>query len=463
MAVMNSAQSLLIAKGEIDIFLYPRMANRHGLVTGATGTGKTVTLRTLAENLSSIGVPVFLSDVKGDLSSIAKSSPSVFWDVFGEKGHPVRSTISEMGPLLLSRLLDLNDTQTGVLNLVFKIADDQGLLLLDLKDLKAMLQNVGENTKSYMAQYGNIAPATIGTIQRSILSLEQQRGNLFFGEPALNVMEFIRQDTSGRGVINILAADKLILSPKVYSTFLLWMLSELYENLPEVGDLDKPKLVFFFDEAHLLFSDLEKTVLEKIEQVVRLIRSKGVGVYFVSQTPFDVSEIVLSQLGNRVQHALRAFTPKDQKTVKAAAQTFRPNPKLKTEEVITQLQVGEALISFLDELGQPSVVQKGKVLLPTGPLGAISDIERQDFIKKSLFYGRFEQVIDRESAYEKINSRQTLNQAASSQKPSSRPVGNLDGGKILDAAVKSASRAIGSQVGRQIIRGILGSMLGKRR
>src|SRR6476660_512153 len=372
------ADPLLIAKGDNPLYLLPGMSNRHGLVAGATGTGKTVTLQVMAESFSRVGVPVFAADVKGDLSGISQpgndnpkvpdrikklgltdfsfnGSPVTFWDVLGEQGHPVRATISEMGPLLISRILNLNDTQSGVMALVFKIADDNGLLLLDLKDLQAMLQHVGDSAKDFQTQYGNISPASIGTIQRCLTALQQQGGDKFFGEPALNLDDLLQTDSNGRGVVNILAADKLLASPQLYATFLLWMLSELFEKLPEVGDPERPLLVFFFDEAHLLFNSAPKILLDKIEQMIRLIRSKGVGVYFVTQNPTDVPEVVLSQLGNRIQHALRAFTPKDQKAVKAAAQTFRSNPKLNVETVITQLGVGEGLISFLDEKGIPGV------------------------------------------------------------------------------------------------------------
>src|SRR5512142_577831 len=383
----RNSEPLLIAKGKNDIAVLPRMANRHGLIAGATGTGKTVTLRVLAEQFSRIGVPVFMADVKGDLSGIAKPGgdkpdfagrakqlgmanfafegfPAVFWDVFGKQGHPVRATISEMGPLLLSRVLNLNEIQSGVLTLIFKIADDNGFLLLDLKDIRAMTQFVGDNADRFKTGYGNISTASIGAIQRRLLAIEEQGGDAFFGEPALNLEDLMQTDAAGRGVINILAAEKLMQSPKLYATFLLWMLAELFETLPEVGDPEKPKLVFFFDEAHLLFDDAPKILEEKIEQVVRLIRSKGVGVYFVTQNPLDIPDTVLGQLGNRVQHALRAFTPRDQKAVKAAADTFRSNPALNVETAITQLGVGEALMSFLDEKGTPGMVDSGLVCPP---------------------------------------------------------------------------------------------------
>ena len=422
------AEPILVAQSKEPIFLLPKMANRHGLIAGATGTGKTVTLQTLAENFSARGVAVFMADVKGDLAGLSQAGannpkvverakelkidnftgeacPVVFWDVFGEQGHPVRATVSEMGPLLLGRLLDLNDTQAGVLNMVFKIADDNGLLLLDLKDLRAMLQYVADNADQFKTQYGNISAASAGTIQRNLLALESQGADKFFGEPALNLEDLI-QTQNGRGVVNILAADKLMQkSPKVYATFLLWMLSELFENLPEIGDPEKPKLVFFFDEAHLLFTDIEPAVGQKIEQMVRLIRSKGVGVYFVSQNPLDIPEVVLGQLGNRVQHALRAFTPRDQKAVKAAAQTFRQNPKLKTESVLTELAVGEALVSMLDENGSPEIVERAKVIPPRSQVGAITPDQRKQIINSSVLAGHYEKAIDRESAYEKLQAR----------------------------------------------------------
>jgi len=416
---------LLVAKGEDELYLLPGLANRHGLVAGATGTGKTVTLQVMAEAFSRIGVPVFAADVKGDLSGVSQPGkdnpklqervkklglgefsfagcPVTFWDVFGEQVHPVRATVSEMGPLLFARILNLNDTQTGVLTLVFKIADDSGMLLLDLKDLQAMLQHVGEAAKDYQTQYGNISAASIGTIQRGLVALQQQGGDKFLGEPALNLDDMMQTDSSGHGVINILAADKLMRSPQLYATFLLWMLSALFEKLPEVGDPEKPKLVFFFDEAHLLFNDLPQTLQQKIEQVIRLIRSKGVGVYFVTQNPIDIPEVVLGQLGNRVQHALRAFTPRDQKAVKSAAETFRSNPKLKVEQVITELAVGEALVSFLDEKGTPGVVERALVCPPHSQIGPITPEQRQQIIQNSIVAGVYEKVVDRESAYERL-------------------------------------------------------------
>jgi uncharacterized protein len=476
---------MLIAKGDLECFLLPRMANRHGLIAGATGTGKTVSLRVLAEHLSSIGVPVFMADVKGDLSGLAKAGsdnpkvservqklgltdfkfeacPVMFWDVFGQQGHPVRSTVSEMGPLLLARLLDLNETQSGVLTLVFKIADDAGLLLLDLKDLRAMLQYVGDNAEKFKTEYGNISPASVGTIQRGLIALEEQGGDVFFGEPALNLEDLI-QTQGSKGVINILAADKLMQSPKLYSTFLLWMLSELFEQLPEVGDVDKPKLVFFFDEAHLLFDEAPKALAEKIEQVVRLIRSKGVGVYFVSQNPLDIPEEVLGQLGNRVQHALRAFTPKDQKAVRTAAETFRPNPKLEVATVIMELGVGEALVSTLDEKGIPSMVERALIYPPRTQLPPLSPDERKAVIQSSAVYGHYEKAVDRESAYEKLRGKaeQTAQAApqqahqASQPAPQAAPEGNM-----LGDLAKGAASFLGSRQGQQIIRGVLGGLFG---
>ncbi|MGV3628942.1 MAG: helicase HerA-like domain-containing protein [Betaproteobacteria bacterium] len=479
------AASLLVAKSEHDLFLLSGLANRHGLIAGATGTGKTVTLQRIAEGFSKIGVPVFMADVKGDLAGLSQKGepkpkieerikqlgitdfvyepcPVVFWDAFGTQGHPVRATISEMGPLLLARLLNLNDTQQGVLTLVFKIADDNGLLLLDLKDLRAMLQHVGENAKNFTTQYGNVSAASIGAIQRGLLEIEQQGGDKFFAEPALNIQDLMQTDARGRGVINILAADKLMNSPKLYGTFLLWMLSELFEQLPEVGDPEKPKLVFFFDEAHLLFSDAPQALLEKIEQVVRLIRSKGVGVYFVTQNPLDIPETVLGQLGNRVQHALRAFTPRDQKAVKSAATTLRANPKLNVETAITELGVGEALVSFLDEKGRPCIVERAFVLPPGSRLGAVTPDERAAIIKTSLLAGTYDNVEDRESAYEKLAKR-VQEQPAAANPGATAPQGDAGGGRregAIELATKSAARAIGSQVGREIIRGVLGSILG---
>ncbi len=500
-------EPLLIAKSkDKEIHLLPQLANRHGLITGATGTGKTVTLQKMAESFASIGVPVFMADVKGDLSGIGaagvespklkerlaalgidsftpQANTTVFWDVFGEAGHPVRATVSDMGPLLLARLLNLNDTQTGVLQLVFKIADDQGLLIIDLKDLRATIQYVGDNAKDFTTEYGNISAASIGAIQRGLMGIETQGGDKFFGEPMLDIADLMQTDADGRGVINILAADKLYNSPKLYSTFLLWMLAELFEQLPEVGDVDKPKLVFFFDEAHLLFNEAPKALLEKIEQVVRLIRSKGVGVYFVTQNPLDIPESVLGQLGNRVQHALRAFTPKDQKAVKTAADTMRANPEFDAATVIMELGVGEALVSFLDEKGRPAIVERGFIVAPGSRLGPLTPAERKAAIENSVIFGHYEQVIDRESAYEKLRGGSTAT-------PASAPVGNgggnaapaeegggLFGGLsdilfgstgprggrhagLAETAARSVARTVGSTIGREIVRGVLGSILG---
>jgi hypothetical protein len=477
--------SLIIAKADSEIGIISKMANRHGLIAGATGTGKTITLRTMAEQFSAAGVPVFMADVKGDLSGLPfpggetpkvkeriqslnltgftfEGYPVVFWDVFGEQGHPVRTTISEMGPLLLSRILMLNDTQSGVLALVFKIADDLGLLLLDLKDLRAMLQYVGENAAGFKTEYGNVSTASIGAIQRGLLALEQQGAEKFFGEPALNLDDLIQTDSQGKGVINIMAADKLMQSPKLYATFLLWMLSELFEQLPEVGDPEKPKLVFFFDEAHLLFDDAPKVLVEKIEQVVRLIRSKGVGVYFITQNPLDLPQTVLGQLGNRVQHALRAFTPSDQKNVRAAADTFRPNPGLDVAKAITELEVGQALVSVLDAKGAPTVVERAYICPPHSRLTPLSADERRAVIQGSTVYGHYERGVDRESAYEKLKSRAEQKETQvheAAAKKSSAASGQSETGKLMSAMAKSAAHAIGSQIGRQIIRGVLGSLL----
>ena len=511
-------EPLVIAQSTSPIALLPALANRHGLIAGATGTGKTVTLQVMAERFSSIGVPVFMADVKGDLSGLAAAGsaspkmnerlaalklaapqwaacPTVFWDVFGKNGHPVRATVSDMGPLLLGRLFNLNDTQQGVLTLVFKIADDRGLLLLDAKDLRAMLAFIGENAKEFTTEYGNVSAASIGAIQRALLEVEQQGGDRFFGEPMLDIADLLQTDAKGRGVVNILAAEQLMNSPKLYSTFLLWLLSELFEHLPEVGDLDKPKLVFFFDEAHLLFNEAPKPLLDKIEQVVRLIRSKGVGVYFVTQNPLDIPETVLGQLGNRVQHALRAFTPRDQKAVKSAASTMRANPKLDTEAAITELSVGEALVSLLDEKGRPSIVERAYITPPASRIGPLSADERAAIIKASTVYGHYEQAVDRESAYEKLKGRAATRQpaaqggaqpaatdnagaTAAADAPggggllgalggalsdvllgSTGPRGGRHPG-LIDAAAKSAVRSIGSQVGREIVRGVLGGLLG---
>jgi len=530
------AEPILIAqhtlpdqKTTTQCFLLPALANRHGLITGATGTGKTITLQTLAENFSRRGVPVFLADVKGDLTGITQAGkvgdklaailkergidapasaacPATLWDVFGKAGHPIRATVSDMGPLLLSRMLALNDVQQGVLQLVFKIADDNGLLLLDLKDLRAMLQHVGDNASQFTTEYGNVSSASVGAIQRGLLQIDTQGGNQFFGEPMLNIADFM-QTVGGQGVINILAADQLMNSPQLYATFLLWMLSELYETLPEVGDLDKPKLVFFFDEAHLLFDDAPKALLDRIELVVRLVRSKGVGVYFATQNPLDVPDNVLAQLGNRVQHALRAFTPRDQKAVKAAASTMRANPGLDIETAITELAVGEALVSLLDEKGRPSPTERVFVLPPGSQIGPITPEQRAALIQGSLVAGVYEKTVDRDSAYEKLKGRAAASPTPADAAPvppigtpsttlpptgtASLPggpsaAGNADGGLLgglkdvlfgstgprggkheglAESAARSAMRTIGSSVGREIVRGVLGSLLGggKRR
>jgi uncharacterized protein len=478
------AAPILVAKAQNDIVLYPHMANRHGLIAGATGTGKTVTLRVLAEQFSALGVPVFMADVKGDLSGIANPGgdhpkvaervkslglegfqyqgyPVVFWDVFGGKGHPIRATISEMGPLLLSRILSLNEIQAGVLNLVFKVADDNGLLLLDLKDLRAMAQFVGDNAETFKVQYGNVSKASIGAIQRNLLALQEQNAESLFGEPALDFDDLMQADAKGHGTVNILVADKLMQSPTVYATFLLWLLSELFERLPEVGDPPKPKLVFFFDEAHLLFQDIPKALEDKIEQVVRLIRSKGVGVYFVTQNPLDLPDTVLGQLGNRVQHALRAFTPRDQKAVKAAAETFRANPKVDTTTAITELGVGEALVSMQDEKGAPTVVERAWVVPPRSSLSPLSPDQIKSAVQGSVLFGTYEKAVDRESAYEKLKAR--AEQAQSTVEAAPRPAGRQPASQtevLIGALAKSAAHAIGSQVGRQIIRGVLGSIFG---
>lgn len=516
------ADPMLIARsGNKDCALLPALTNRHGLITGATGTGKTVTLQVITEQLAAAGVPVFLADVKGDLSGLGAAGsrsekfdkrlaslgindwqPAAFslqfWDVFGEQGHPLRATISDLGPLLLARLLNLNDTQEGVLQLVFKIADDSGLLLLDLKDLRAMVQFVGENAREYTTEYGNISAASIGAIQRGLLTLEEQGGDKFFGEPMLNIADLMQTDAKGRGVVNILAADKLFNSPRLYATALLWLLAELFENLPEVGDRDKPKLVFFFDEAHLLFKDAPDALLEKIEQVVRLIRSKGVGVYFVSQNPLDLPDTVLGQLGNRVQHALRAFTPRDQKAVKAAAETLPQNPQVDTETAITELGVGEALVSFLDEKGRPTPVERAFILPPSSRIGPMQANERQAAISGSLVYGQYEQTLDRQSAYEHLKQRAADNNGVAAngrrsastasphtdadvripapriptpstttrrqpeaEEPAEKPTRTRE--TAAEAFAKSAARAIGSELGRRVLRGILGSMLGGKK
>ncbi|MBO9688502.1 MAG: DUF853 family protein [Mitsuaria chitosanitabida] len=528
------ADPILLARhGDIECALLPALANRHGLITGATGTGKTISLQKLAESFSQMGVPVFMADVKGDLTGISQAGhpstkllavlqergieppvsqacPTTLWDVFGEQGHPVRATVSDMGPLLLTRMLALNETQAGVLQMVFKIADDQGLALLDLKDLRAMLAHVGENASQYTTQYGNVSAASVGAIQRGLLQIEAQGGDKFFGEPMLDIHDFM-QTADGLGVINILAADKLMAAPRLYATFLLWMLSELFETLPEVGDLDKPKLVFFFDEAHLLFKDAPAALVERIELVVRLVRSKGVGVYFVTQNPLDIPDTVLGQLGNRVQHALRAFTPRDQKAVKAAADTMRPKAGLDIAMAITELGVGEALVSLLDDKGRPCITERVFVLPPGSQIGPITPEQRQALIQGSLVAGVYEKQVDRESAYERLTGRAAAAGRADGAAPApqggsggsggsmadegnavfrgragSSPAapapqapsggGMLDGLKdvlfgstgprggrhegLAETAAKSALRSIGSSVGREIVRGVLGGLLG---
>lgn len=486
-----------LAKSADFLYLLPKMANRHGLIAGATGTGKTVTLQSIAESFSRMGVPVFMADVKGDLSGISlpgggnakvearvaqlglqdfslAGCPVTLWDVFGKQGHPVRTTIAEMGPLLLGRMLNLNEVQSGVLTAVFKIADDKGWLLLDMKDLRAMIQHAAENAGEYSSEYGNISSASVGAIQRSLLQLEHEGADQLFGEPALNLDDLMQTDNKGWGVVNILAADALYNSPRVYATLLLWLLSELFEKLPEVGDLDKPKLAFFFDEAHLLFNDAPKSLMDKIEQVVRLIRSKGVGVYFVSQNPLDIPDVVLGQLGNRVQHALRAFTPRDQKAVRAAAETFRANPSVKVSEVITELGVGEALVSFLDDQGRPTPVERAFICPPGSRIGPLNAVEREQLIKSSVVYGHYENSIDRESAYEILKGRAADTPEQANEEGGFDWGGLFGGGKaeparksggrqpqgVLETAAKSAARAIGSELGRQILRGVLGSILG---
>ena len=505
---------ILIAQhGEIQCFLRPDKANRHGLITGATGTGKTITLQTMAEGFSRIGVPVFLADIKGDLTGISQAGapggklakilqerglatpdfaacPTTLWDVFGEQGHPVRATVSDLGPLLLARMLNLNETQAGVLQLVFKIADDDGLLLLDMKDLRAMCQLVGDSAAEFTTEYGNISAASIGAIQRGLMQIEAQGGDQFLGEPMLNIEDFMQTDAAGRGVVNVLAADKLMNSPRLYATFLLWLLSELFETLPEVGDLDKPKMVFFFDEAHLLFADAPKVLLERIELVVRLVRSKGVGVFFVTQNPLDIPDSVQAQLGNRVQHALRAFTPRDQKAVKAAADTMRPNPALDIGAAITELAVGEALVSFLDEKGRPGVTERVYVVPPASQIGPITPAQRQALTAGSMVAGVYEKMLDRDSAFESIKGRAESRLAPQTGAGATNPQQNTTaapadgtaapaGGGLLDSLgsifgggarrtrtsageqmIRSAASSIGREVGRQIIRGVLGSIFG---
>lgn len=497
-----SAPLLIARTQDKQLELLPNMANRHGLITGATGTGKTVTLQKMAESFSEIGVPVFMADVKGDLTGVAEegqaseklmtrlnnigvtdwephANPVVVWDIFGEKGHPVRATVSDLGPLLLARLLNLNEVQSGVLNIIFRIADDQGLLLLDFKDLRAITQYIGDNAKSFQNQYGNISTASVGAIQRGLLTLEQQGAEHFFGEPMLDIKDWMRTDSNGKGIINILSAEKLYQMPKLYAASLLWMLSELYEQLPEAGDLEKPKLVFFFDEAHLLFSDAPQVLLDKIEQVIRLIRSKGVGVYFVSQNPSDIPDAVLGQLGNRVQHALRAFTPKDQKAVKTAAQTMRANPAFNTEQAIQELGTGEALISFLDAKGSPSIVERTMVIAPCSRMGPVTDDERNGLINNSPLYGKYEDEIDRESAFEMLQ-KGVQNSAGQADAPPAKGQQSADDGILgglkdiifgttgqrggkHDGLVQTAAKSAVRQVTNQIVRGMLGSLLGGRR
>jgi hypothetical protein len=506
------ADPLIIARAEgKDIALLPALSNRHGCITGATGTGKTISLQVMAERFSRIGVPVFLADVKGDLSGMAKAGiateklsarltklglpepewtgfPVTFWDIFGEQGHPVRATISDMGPLLLARLLSLNETQEGVLTMAFRVADDHGLLLLNLADLRAMLQFLGDNAAEVRTQYGNVSPASIGAIQRGLLQLEEQGGAKFFGEPMLNI-EDLMQTANGRGVVNILAADKLMNNPRLYASFLLWMLAELFENLPEVGDREKPKLVFFFDEAHLLFADAPAALLEKVELVVRLIRSKGVGVFFVTQNPIDIPDKVLGQLGNRVQHALRAYTPRDQKAVKATAETMRANPQINIETAILELGVGEALVSLLDEKGIPGITERAWMLAPGSQIGPITPDERRALMSQSVVAGVYEKEVDRESAFEKLRDRASASADASAAKPSEEGSGGFSdrpnagavlgglgglifgstgprGGRrdgLVEIFAKTATRTVGSTITRQILRGVLGSLAGGRR
>jgi DNA helicase HerA-like ATPase len=507
---IDTSDAIFIGKGEEPAWLTLALANRHGLVTGATGTGKTVSLQVMAEGFARAGVPVFAADIKGDLSGIAEVGEgkdfilkrakeiglnfqpdqfsTVFWDVFGEQGHPVRATVSEMGPLLLSRMMDLNDVQEGVLNIAFRVADEQGLLLLDMKDLRAILSFIGENAAQLTTQYGNVSKQSVGSILRQLLVLENQGGEKFFGEPALQLKDFMRTDRDGRGMVNILVADKLMQNPRLYATFLLWMLSELFEELPEVGDPPKPKLVFFFDEAHLLFNDAPKALMEKIEQVVRLIRSKGVGVYFVTQNPVDVPDKVLAQLGNRVQHALRAFTPRDQKAVAAAAQTFRPNPKLNTAQVITELGTGEALVSFLEKKGTPSIVERVLIRPPSARIGPVTPEERKAILANSPVKGKYDTAIDSESAYEMLQKRVAgaaaseggvLGQIGSivgSIFGTNTPRGKLSTGQVIARDVtrsvtnkvvggvvadlgKSLGGSLGGSIGRSIVRGALGGLL----
>ncbi len=487
---MADNNAILIGLGTEKLYLESALANRHGLIAGATGTGKTVTLQVLAEGFSRIGVPVFLADVKGDLTGISQpgsphqkvderitaigiadfqfsDNPTVLWDLYGEKGHPIRTTISDMGPSLLARLMDLNETQQGVLALAFEFADDEGLLLLDLKDLQTTLKFIGDNAKTFRTGYGNVSAASVGAIQRRLLMLEQEGAEQFFGEPQLDLWDFIRTDSAGRGHVNILAADKLMQNPRLYATFLLWLLSELFENLPEVGDLDKPRFVFFFDEAHLLFTGAPKALIEKIEMVVRLIRSKGVGIFFITQNPLDIPDSVLGQLGNRFQHALRAFTPRDQKAVRAVAQTMRANPKLNTEAAIMELGVGEALVSVLDLKGRPSIVQRTLIRPPASHIGPASHSDLERLKKSSPFAGRYDNAVDRDSAHERLRARAEKQAVEAEHAIREKKVSKLTkrssgGGRrrqsIGETLLKSAARSIGSSMGRQILRGILGSI-----
>lgn len=521
--------ALVAMAGSRELCILPAMGNRHGLITGATGTGKTVTLQSLAETFSALGVPVFMADVKGDLSGLARaggtgkaaeraaqlhlealgyaprSFPVCFWDVFGKSGHPLRTTVSEMGPLLLGRLLNLNDVQAGVLQLAFRIADDAGLLLLDMKDLRSMIQHVGEERDAYKTSYGQISTASVGAIQRALLRLEEEGGDVFFGEPALDIMDLLQTDADGRGIINILAAESLMNAPGLYSCVLLWLLSELFENLPETGDRDKPRLVFFFDEAHLLFDGISPALLQKIEQVTRLIRSRGVGIYFVSQNPADIPDSVLGQLGNRVQHALRAFTPREQKAVRAAAQAFRANPAFSTEEAIGQLGVGEALVSFLDDRGAPSMVERALVVPPESQVGPISAEERAAVMRRSLVAGVYDRAVDRESAYEILTARARERQAAEAaeaqradaaraveaaererrrqeaalrktetearrreaaerkaQKGSGVDIGDIFG-SVVKQTTRTVTTTVGREIGKTLLRGLLGGLFGGRR
>ena len=508
---MTQSPLMLVARGARDLSLLTRYANRHGLIAGATGTGKSVSLMLLAEEFSKRGVPVFLADVKGDLAGLSQSAvmsdklrnrlkllgiedqwkpganPVVFWDIYGQNGHPLRTTISEMGPILLSRLMELNEVQAGVLNVVFRVADEEGLLLLDLPDLRAMLNYVSENAKAISAEYGLVSATSIAAVQRALLGLEDAGARAFFGEPAFELRDFFAIDPAGRGVINVMAAEQLIMKPKLYSSFLLWLLSELFEQLPEVGDLDKPRLVFFFDEAHLLFDDAPPSLVQRVEQVVRLIRSKGVGVYFCSQNPDDVPGDILGQLGHRIQHALRAFTPRDQKAVNAIAETMRPNPKLNVKQAILELSVGEALVSFLDADGSPGVTERALIVPPVSQIGPITTDERKELMQSSIVAGVYEQEIDRESAFELLQARSGAEKPHGNSAQTTAPgglrkpaaegilagLGDLllgssgkRGGRresVLDAFAKSAARSVGSSIAREITRGVLGSILGQKR